>query len=389
MPAACIIGIDGTAAGWAARCALNGWAVAVVDPDPAAPDRLGATLTRARRWYPSLLNGALPPEGAVQIHADPAGCVPGADLVLVCQPDLLGAEVPRRLRALAPEAVIAAVAATPAGFDASVAGTDLPWLLPLAQLSGDSQAVDQLCALLTALGMAPLMSDAAGTLRAGWDAARPALTPAAVQALGPGLLAACGDLPEEDRDAALTGMLRSLKDRNLGAGRILTELDARRAGSTLTDLGDLVRLQVLPAWIDYNGHMTESRYLFACSEITDALLLRIGAGPDHVATGFSYYTAETHIRHRGETKVGDWLTGSVQVLMADAKRIHLFVTLRRGDQVVATLEQMLLHVDMAANRACPAPPQVLDRLLLIAEAHRGLPPPEGAGRRVGERRVSG
>ena len=29
---------------------------------------------------------------------------------------------------------------------------------------------------------------------------------------------------------------------------------------------EMARMTVLPGWIDYNGHMTESRYLFACSE---------------------------------------------------------------------------------------------------------------------------
>ncbi|WP_425402464.1 thioesterase family protein [Gemmobacter nectariphilus] len=201
-----------------------------------------------------------------------------------------------------------------------------------------------------------------------------------------GLLAACATIPEPDRAAALAGLLRSLKDRDLGLGRLLARLDRRRAGALSTETGDLVQLQVLPAWIDYNGHMTESRYLFACSEVTDAFLRRIGAGLDYVATGFSYYSAETHIRHLGESKLGERLMGRVQVLAADPKRLHLFTTLCRGADVVATLEQMLLHVDMRANRACPAHPAVLARLMPIAAAHAALPVPEGAGRHVGQRR---
>jgi carnitine 3-dehydrogenase len=48
---------------------------------------------------------------------------------------------------------------------------------------------------------------------------------------------------------------------------------------------EMARMQVLPGWIDYNGHMTESRYLFACSETTDAFLRHIGAGLDYVGPG--------------------------------------------------------------------------------------------------------
>jgi carnitine 3-dehydrogenase len=149
---------------------------------------------------------------------------------------------------------------------------------------------------------------------------------------------------------------------------------------------EMARMQVLPGWIDYNGHMTESRYLFACSETADAFLRRIGADLDYVAGGHSYYTAESHILHRGEAKLGDRLTGTVQVLGADEKRLHIFVTLARGQEVVATVEQMLLHVDMAAGRACPAAPEVLARLMPIAAAHATLPRPADAGRAVGQRR---
>jgi carnitine 3-dehydrogenase len=148
----------------------------------------------------------------------------------------------------------------------------------------------------------------------------------------------------------------------------------------------MARMQVLPGWIDYNGHMTESRYLFACSETVDAFLRLIGADLDYVAGGHSYYSAESHILHRGEAKLGDRLTGALQVLAADEKRLHLFVTLSRGDEVVATVEQMCLHVDMASGRVTPAAPAVLARLMPIAAAHAAVPRPEAAGRAVGWRR---
>ena len=106
---------------------------------------------------------------------------------------------------------------------------------------------------------------------------------------------------------------------------------------------------------------------------------------DYVAGGHSYYTAETHIMHLGEAKLGDRLTGSVQVLHADEKRLHVFIRIARGDEVVASLEQMLLHVDMRAGKTCPAAPEVLAKLMPIADAHKALPKPESIGRHVGQR----
>jgi carnitine 3-dehydrogenase len=143
-------------------------------------------------------------------------------------------------------------------------------------------------------------------------------------------------------------------------------------------------MQVLPGWIDYNGHMTESRYLFAASETSDAFLRLIGADMSYVASGFSYYTAETHIRHLGEAKLGDRLTGSLQIISADDKRVRIFITIARDGEAVATIEQMILHVDMKAGRTCPAPAPILVRLNPIAAAHAGLPLPAGAGRHVGQ-----
>ncbi len=197
---------------------------------------------------------------------------------------------------------------------------------------------------------------------------------------------------ERIRDQNLVGFLRSLKDRNWGAGKVLRDHDERRRavfhGGEVTGAPlQMAEMQVLPSWIDYNGHMTESRYLFAASEVCDAFLRLIGADMDYVAGGHSYYTAETHILHKGEAKLGDRLTGTLQVIHADEKRLHHFITLARGDTVVATVEQMCLHVDMKAGKTCAALPAVLDRLLPIAAAHAGLPRPEGLGRAIGQGRV--
>ena len=106
-----------------------------------------------------------------------------------------------------------------------------------------------------------------------------------------------------------------------------------------------------------------------------------------MATGHSFYSAETHIRHLGEAKLGDQLRGELQILSADEKRFRSFVRVMKGDTCVATVEQLCLHVDMAAGKTTPAAPDVWRNLKAIAEAHAGLPMPEGAGRAVGQGRA--
>ena len=206
-----------------------------------------------------------------------------------------------------------------------------------------------------------------------------------------------GHMPIRDlerlRDQNLVGILRSLKDRNVGAGRVLREHDERMRQALPDPVPEtakpmeMARMTVLPGWIDYNGHMTESRYLFACSETTDAFLRHIGADLAYVGTGYSYYTAETHLMHLDEARLGDALTGTVQILMADEKRIHAFISILKDGSPVATLEQMYLHVDMKAGKTVPAPQSILDRVMPIAAAHAALPRPAAAGRHVGQRRT--
>lgn len=140
------------------------------------------------------------------------------------------------------------------------------------------------------------------------------------------------------------------------------------------------------SWIDYNGHMTESRYYFCNSETVDNFLRMIGAGMDYVAAGHSYYSAETHIRHLGEAKLGDHIRGELQILSADEKRFRSFVRIMKGDTCVATVEQLCLHVDMQAGKTVAAAPEVWAKLQAVAKAHAGLPLPEGAGRAVGQKK---
>jgi carnitine 3-dehydrogenase len=118
--------------------------------------------------------------------------------------------------------------------------------------------------------------------------------------------------------------------------------------------------------------------------VSDALLGQVGAGADYVAAGHSYYTAETHLRHLGEAKAGQHLTGTARILAHDDKRLHLWISITRDEDGVeiATLEQMLLHVNMAEGRACPAAPDVLARIKALAD---DAPWPDGAGRHVGQR----
>jgi carnitine 3-dehydrogenase len=207
---------------------------------------------------------------------------------------------------------------------------------------------------------------------------------------------------EQLRDDCLVAVLAGLRGQDFGAGEMVAQTERRwlsvaAAESRAPESGPdgLLRLHeavVAAEWIDYNGHMTEYRYLQVLADATDAFLARIGADPAYAAAGYSYYTVESHLRHLGEAHAGDRLSVATRLLGHDSKRLHLFHELHRSgdDALVATGEHMLLHVEASAGRAAPAGADVLAELAEIAAAQAGLPAPEGAGRRIeGERLAPG
>ncbi len=137
-------------------------------------------------------------------------------------------------------------------------------------------------------------------------------------------------------------------------------------------------------WIDYNGHVTEFRYLQVCADATDALLAHVGMDADYLAAGGSYYTVESHICHLGQLYAGDRVEALTQVLGWDDKRLHVYhVVVRAGEEEpVATGEHMLIHVDTAADRAAPVRDPVRGNVATLADAHATLPRPGRAGRRI-------
>ncbi len=139
---------------------------------------------------------------------------------------------------------------------------------------------------------------------------------------------------------------------------------------------------VLPQWVDYNGHMTESCYLLVFGDNADAFFRFLGVDDAYRDAGHSLYTVETHLHHRREVGEGEPLALSLQLLDHDHKRLHIFHEMRHGrtGDLVATAEQMLVHVDMLRGRSTELPTHLVERLDLIRASHVRLPRPDVVGR---------
>ncbi|MBM3599642.1 MAG: carnitine 3-dehydrogenase [Alphaproteobacteria bacterium] len=198
---------------------------------------------------------------------------------------------------------------------------------------------------------------------------------------------------ERKRDDCLVSIFQALRGHDFGAGATLKSFEERLfkfAGATAAPSAKpgeplcLIRTRVDPAWVDYNGHMAESRYLQVFGDATDATMRHVGIDAAYLQAGMSYYTVETHIMHRREVHEGEPIHVTTQVLGADDKRMHLFHSLHKtaDDSVLASAEQMFLHVNAKEGRACAARPDVLARIKELAGLHAALPRPEAAGRRI-------
>tara|TARA_B100001175_G_C19484896_1_gene629188 strand:- start:421 stop:1917 length:1497 start_codon:yes stop_codon:yes gene_type:complete len=196
---------------------------------------------------------------------------------------------------------------------------------------------------------------------------------------------------ERIRDDNLVAIMQGLKLHDWGAGALLKEYEERlyqkaHSGIVSSDQDfskplSLFDAEVLPEWLDYNGHMTESRYLQVFGDATDALLNYIGMDEAYRSGGFSVYTVETHIRHLLEIAGGEPLTVETQLLGLDEKRlriVHKLLHTSSGDEL-ATGEHMLLHVDTEARCASPFGKKLYVKLEKIWLGHQNLTVPDYSG----------
>lgn len=197
---------------------------------------------------------------------------------------------------------------------------------------------------------------------------------------------------ERARDNNLVAMMRALKAQNWGAGALIKAQDqvmeALPRTASEADVSQLIPTvdRAVPLdWTDYNGHMNEARYLQAFGDATDRFMELVGCDADYIASGGSYFTAETHIRHLDEVNIGERITITTQLLAGSGKKMHLWHEMRVGDRLAATGEHMMIHVSLETRRASEPAQHIRDTLDLISDAHAMLPKPEGAGAAVGVR----
>ena len=143
--------------------------------------------------------------------------------------------------------------------------------------------------------------------------------------------------------------------------------------------------EVLPEWIDWNGHLNLAYYVVLFDKGTDLLFEELGLGLSYRReTDRGTFVVETHNRYERELLVGERVRVSTRIVATDDKRLHLAHEMFRLDDGTraATQELLFLHVDLVARRVCPFPPDLRARVEGAAAAHAVLPRPDWVGRRI-------
>lgn len=179
---------------------------------------------------------------------------------------------------------------------------------------------------------------------------------------------------ERIRDDNLVAILRSLKVTNWGAGTHLSSVDSSLRPSLDTSGTGALRTveRAIPIdWVDYNGHMTESRYGQVFSDAADRVLASIGADADYVRKGNSFFTVETQTRFLQEAHAGLHIWVDTFVREAAGKRLILQHELH-GEGInkpLARCDQTLIHVSLTTRQACEPEASVGCNMDRLAEAH--------------------
>ena len=138
-------------------------------------------------------------------------------------------------------------------------------------------------------------------------------------------------------------------------------------------------------WVDYNGHMNVAYYVLIFDHATDALLEHVGLNEEYrTRTNGSVFVVESHIIYENEVLAGVNVEVDTRILAVDDKRLHLFLSMRENgsNSTAATIEIMILHVDLKTRKSSPFAQSIKTELSRIMGNQSSEPIPPQAGRQI-------
>jgi acyl-CoA thioesterase FadM len=151
----------------------------------------------------------------------------------------------------------------------------------------------------------------------------------------------------------------------------------------------LYRENVLPTWIDDNGHMTAAAYLAAFTTAGDAFLDYIGLSTKQMdETGFTSFALSSKITFLRETFEGVPLRFETRLVDLSPKVFHHATAMidETDGQLLAVTEYLEACISAETRRIATMPAARHQYLTAMLAAHQELPDLPGVGEAIAVRR---
>ena len=152
----------------------------------------------------------------------------------------------------------------------------------------------------------------------------------------------------------------------------------------------IFQTDIRPQWLDYNNHLNVAYYVLIFDMAGEALVHTLGLGADVTRqTGISWAVMENHLAYEREVTLGQRVEIRMQLVDYDHKRMHLYMEMHatgRQRYLAATLEQLIMCIDLNTRRSAVLPQEVQDNIQSLARQQAHFEPPDNIGRKIGIRR---
>jgi acyl-CoA thioester hydrolase len=144
--------------------------------------------------------------------------------------------------------------------------------------------------------------------------------------------------------------------------------------------------RVIPAWIDYNGHVNVAYYVVLMDRAMDGFLDHIGLNQAYLESEKkSAFALDVRIAYRRELFVDAPVRCLSQLFDYNAKRFQVghYVTHATEGWTAAYSEWVGAHIDMTTRKVSPMPQRTADKLAALLAVHKDIPRPAALARSFG------
>ena len=144
----------------------------------------------------------------------------------------------------------------------------------------------------------------------------------------------------------------------------------------IRQLGKSYARTIPSAYLDENAHVNVQYYVHLIERGLVALFQGVGMGEIYAAaTEYGNFALEQHIRYLDELVLDDAVSVYIRLIDLSPKRAYFmgFLLNDTRNRLAATVEIVMMNIDMAQRRGAPCPATAYARLSALHREHKSLP----------------